>query len=125
MDAGVSHYTREALTEPLWKLLDQKPEGHPDQGKERTSIEKAKPAEKEKGLKRPASPARAPRGSAETPLRPRMCIVCNKRHEPRCEIPPGFRQEQKRIRKAEREQTTATAAKKPAPAKNPRKEDGK
>ena len=24
-----------------------------------------------------------------------MCIVCRKRHEPRCQIPPGFRKDQK------------------------------
>ena len=39
VEAGLSHYTREFATEPLWKLLSQQPEGHPDQGKERRPSE--------------------------------------------------------------------------------------
>ena len=94
VEAGLSHYTREFTTEPLWKLLSQQPEGHPDQGKERPSTSKGGGDDK-KGVKRSRTPERSHKEKPGEPQRVRMCIVCRKRHEPRCQIPPGFRKEQK------------------------------
>ena len=94
VEAGLSHYTREFTTEPLWKLLSQQPEGHPDQGKERPSTSKST-GEDKKGTKRSRTPERAAKDRSGEPPKLRMCIVCRKRHEPRCQIPPGFRKEQK------------------------------
>lgn len=108
VEAGLSHYTREATSEPLWKLLNQQPEGFPDQGKERAGPEKSASAGVDRGSKRPVSPAKAPRPAESTPVKARMCIVCNKRHGPRCQIPQGFRAEMKR---AKREKAAAAPPK--------------
>ena len=77
----------------LWMMLDPVPEGHPDQGLERdekvdkTYIEKGDPALKRK------HPEDEVKDTNDKQLR--KCIICNKRHEPRCSIPPGWRKEQK------------------------------
>ena len=99
VEAGLSHYTREFKTEPLWKLLSQQPEGHPDQGKERPSTSKGAGEEK-KGTKRSRTPDRTTRDRPGEPPKLRMCIFCRKRHEP----PPGFRKEQKQWTREKRKQ---------------------
>ena len=42
-------------------------------------------------------------------------MICKKRHEPRCEIPPGWRKAQKEQKKAEK---SASAKSKSDPAKD-------
>ena len=101
VEAGLSHYTREFKTEPLWKLLSQQPEGHPDQGKETS---KSAGEEKKAGTTRSRTPERTTRDRPGEPPKLRMCIVCRKRHEPRCQIPPGFRKEQKQWTREKRKQ---------------------
>lgn len=108
VEAGLSHYTNNLEGEPLGRLLAQQPENFPDQGKEKPAgdkVEKASSAESPSGgRKRPRSPEVGPKATAAKaiPQKPRMCIVCNKRHEPRCVIPPGFRQAQKKAKAAVR-----------------------
>ena len=95
--AGLAHYANNT-DEPLWKLLSPQPEGMPDQG-----LEKHHPRDQEGAA---AESGRKKRKAEEDPAPddkergPRMCIVCKKRHEPRCAIPPGFRKEEKAKRKA-------------------------
>ena len=99
---GLKHYL-ENPTEALWKLPDPQLASHPDQGKEKPI--KAKP-----DSKRPKSPKKGPSSSSKRPATgeskewttARRCIVCGKRHEPRCPLPPNFRKEQKERAKAER-----------------------
>ena len=62
VEAGLSHYTREFATEPLWKLLSQQPEGHPDLGKERPSNHKG--GGDDKGSEEVAYPGAPPQGEA-------------------------------------------------------------
>eukprot|EP00435_Cladocopium_sp_Y103_P061453 s489_g23.t1 len=96
VEAGLTHYTSEADTEPLWRLLSQQPETLPDQGKEREGKKSAPPEEPsshDKGVKR-----RREDESGDhylDPERPRYCIVCRKWHWPRCVIPEGWRKEHK------------------------------
>ena len=82
VESGLGHYAKEMDTEPLGRLLQQQPEGHPDQGKEKTPGSSVKGSGSDSaGKKRTRSPDVKPKAAPETPLRPRMCIVCNKRHE--------------------------------------------
>ena len=100
---GITYYL-ENKDSPFWKLVEFQPEATPDQGRERTRPENsdaAKSAEANlhnedraanKGQKRPAE------SEGQDARRPRQCMVCKTRHEPRCQIPPGFRQEQRALK---------------------------
>ena len=95
--AGLAHYANNT-DEPLWKLLSPQPEGMPDQGLEKHHSRDQEGAAAEVGRKKrkvdeDTTPGEKDRG-------PRVCIVCKKRHEPRCVIPPGFRKDEKAKRKA-------------------------
>ena len=81
----------------LWKLLDPQIESMPDQGVE--------PKVKSEKRKREASPAKEKPDRHDSPpaSKARMCIVCGKRHEPRCDIPAGFRREERAKQKAVKE----------------------
>ena len=86
----------------LWKMLEPVPESHPDQGLEREEKSKADGAEKgDNPNKRKAPEDSKENADAEKPAR--KCIVCGKRHEPRCVIPPGWRREQKDKQKKAKE----------------------
>ncbi len=97
MDAGLSWHM-ERPEHRIWKLVEQSAEGTPDQG-----LEKVKGHRESKAEAASPEPVRVPKRQApeasDTPVKDRMCIVCGKRHEPRCQIPPGFRKEQRRLQK--------------------------
>eukprot|EP00435_Cladocopium_sp_Y103_P034639 s1626_g9.t1 len=86
----------------LWRLLDPQVKNLPDQGRDQKlgapKVEKASSAHTS-GNKRAREDSVSPEGETDT-RRPRMCIVCRKRHEPRCEIPPGFRKENRERQRA-------------------------
>eukprot|EP00435_Cladocopium_sp_Y103_P073683 s164_g44.t1 len=116
VEAGLAHYARNP-EEALWKLMSQQPESLPDQGKERavkssSKAEAGSEESKDHKTKRPRSPA----ADDDEPVwkgPPRLCLVCKKRHEPRCKFPPGWRREQKDRKKAK-----AAASRAKAKAKN-------
>ena len=85
---------------PLWKLLLAQPEGMPDQGLEKyhTHRDDGDLPDGRGSKKRKAEEEDEEKVKA---YGPRMCIVCKKKHEPRCAIPPGFRKEEKAKRKAD------------------------
>ena len=81
----------------FWKLIDKFPESAPDQGldpkdhskKERHQVENEKGDGKKRKYEDDDGPPKA------DPARARMCLVCSKRHEPRCPLPEGFRKAQR------------------------------
>ncbi len=99
IQAGLAHYAKNA-EEPLWKLLLAQPEGMPDQGLEKyhTHRDDGDLPDGRGSKKRKAEEEDEEKVKA---YGPRMCIVCKKKHEPRCAIPPGFRKEEKAKRKAD------------------------
>ena len=92
----------------LWRTLDPVPEGLPDQGRDRQEGEvvgeEAKAKKARTGDPPPPPPPQdqeaewADQGGKGKPAR--KCIVCGKRHEPRCALPEGFRKELKAKQKA-------------------------
>ena len=114
VEAGLTFYGNEG-DEPLWRLMDPQPEHHPDQGRER-GVTKAPKESEPRGVKRALSDEE-PADKAR-PVRARMCIVCGVRHEPRCEIPPGFRKELKEKQKAKKKEQTEKKGKKPEAPKS-------
>lgn len=101
LDAGLEWH----LARPehrVWKLVEESTEGTPDQGLEKV---KQNPDSKQEAKETaPTNPGKRPReDDPPTPAKKeRMCIVCNKRHEPRRQIPPGFRKEQRQQQKEQR-----------------------
>ena len=98
VQAGLAHYASK-VDEPLWKLLSPQPEGMPDQGLEKYHSQDRETSEAEV---RASKKRRLKEETAEDEAKDRgarMCIVCKKRHEPRCVIPPGFRKEEKAKKK--------------------------
>ena len=96
--AGLKFFARAGEGEGLWRLLNAQPEHLPDQGKE-----KGFNAEKQQRDRSPLKRKRDgddEKSTHETPEKARLCMICKKRHEPRCAIPPGWRKEQKEIQKA-------------------------
>ena len=84
----------------LWKLMSQQVESYPDQGLDRKTKGGEGDSKKEKGTKR-KSPEKEPSGSGARDYQehPRLCLVCRKRHEPRCELTAEWRAEQKQKKK--------------------------
>ena len=103
VEGGLAHYASTPDAD-LWKLMAQQIESLPDQGIERSSKEGESHQKGERVKKRKdpegessAGPSRpTPALTAEVP---RLCLVCRKRHEPRCELTPEWRAEQKRKKK--------------------------
>eukprot|EP00435_Cladocopium_sp_Y103_P059009 s40_g21.t1 len=103
VEAGLQHYSKETESEPLWKLLAQQPESHPDQGLEKSSKSaSASDAAQHQpsGTKRPRAENKADSEAGDSDAtrpkkrkKPRYCLVCHKRHEPRCYMPPGYRKQ--------------------------------
>ena len=100
LEDGLSHYLSNP-EDPLWKLCAQQVETLPDQGKEKsldhkrkgeTGEEDPRDSKKQKGDSKEKKEKKAD-------LEPRLCIVCKTRHEPRCEIPAGWRAEQRKKQK--------------------------
>ena len=101
MESGLTHYARNP-DEALWKMMSQQPESLPDQGIERAVKQSSRGDDGSEGKrasakKRPRTPDR----EEDHERNPRYCLVCRKRHEPRCAFPPEWRREQKE-RKPER-----------------------
>ena len=96
--AGLNHYSSRQ-DESLWKLVMPQPEGMPDQGREKHHRSSTASVETDKGKKRKAGEDEETERGKGDALPPRMCIVCKRRHEPRCTIPAGFRKEEKEKKK--------------------------
>ena len=103
IEAGLNHYTH-SQDDPLWKLMSQQPESLPDQGRER-AVKGGRPVSPEadppRKSKRPREEDHSPE-DLKGPARPRFCLVCKKRHEPRCRFPLDWRQQQKERKKERR-----------------------
>ena len=96
--AGLRFFAQAGEGEGLWRLLDAQPEHLPDQGKEKDSD--AKKSHRERSPLKRKRGMEEDKGVHETPEKARLCMICKKRHEPRCPIPPGWRKEQKEAQKA-------------------------
>ena len=106
LDQGVSYHL-DRPEHSVWKLVAHEVESVPDKGLDPkgaaapagTGVAKAEKESAGSGIKRKAT------GDDEfdDARKLRMCMICNKRHEPRCPIPEGWRKqqrEQKKKRKA-------------------------
>ena len=96
--AGLRFFAQAGEGEGLWRLLDAQPEHLPDQGKEKDSD--AKKSHRERSPLKRKRGMEEDKGVHETPEKARLCMICKKRHEPRCPIPPGWRKDQKEAQKA-------------------------
>ena len=91
----------------LWRTLDPVPESLPDQGRDRQEPDggvEEKPAKRPRGPEPPLPPPPDDQQyggwDQEGKGKARRCIVCGKKHEPRCPLPEGFRKELKAKQKA-------------------------
>ena len=104
VEKGLVHYASSGDAD-LWKLMSPQVEGHPDQGLDKKPAEPESNPKGERGSKRKspevASEPVAEKGSFQD--NPRLCLVCRKRHEPRCELTAEWRQQQKQKKKENRE----------------------
>ena len=111
LESAVQYYVG-TDADNLWRLLDPVIKQLPDQGVESATAETKKDNKRKvdesdlggDGVRRTKSP---------DPPRLKMCLVCHKRHEPLCKLPPDFRKNQREAQKK------AKAAKRAA--KNPEK----
>ena len=101
IQAGLKKHIEDP-TDPLWKLLDPQLATFPDQGLELEvkSTKRTREKSPDKQAKKPPKERKSPGRSDEQGPRMRMCIVCGRRHEPRCQIPPNFRKEAREKEKA-------------------------
>lgn len=99
----------------LWRLLDPVIKQLPDQGVEAASAESKKDGNKRKVEEVDPSGGGGKVSKSPEPPRLKLCLVCHKRHEPLCKLPPNFRKDQREAQKK------ARAAKRAA--KNPEKGD--
>ena len=86
----------------VWKLMILQPESVPDQGideiaarPKRSRPEESDPSQQEEVSRRKRDDRK--KGSPTRLLK--LCLVCKKRHEPLCPLPPGFRKEQRLLNK--------------------------
>ena len=96
----------------LWRLLEPVPEAVPDQGIERTHEGSGTPStdvKDDKGTKRGADGSDKKEQSAKV----KTCLVCGKKHEPLCPLPPNFRKEQREAKKAAKAKKRQETGKKP------------
>lgn len=96
LDQGVSFH----LDRPdhnIWKLVAPEVEGVPDKGLDPKGGSAA--AKKEVDTPPSGTKRKAPEGESEEPKKLRMCMICQKRHEPRCPIPEGWRKQQRELKK--------------------------
>ena len=108
LQAGITYHLddRESW---VWKLMHQQPESTPDQGVEKTLEDKSKKRRRdissEDEDRRVSHDHKNDRrgGGRDDPPQPRYCLVCGKRHEPRCELTPGLRKELRAKSKARKE----------------------
>lgn len=98
IQAGINHHLDDRDSW-VWKLMSPQPESTPDQGVDRTLEDKGKKRKvdvssesEHRERRKDKRPDRRERGG-EDPLPPRYCLVCGKKHEPRCELTPGMRKE--------------------------------
>ena len=100
----------------FWKLIDKFPESTPDQGldpKDHTKKEKSGGDPPKVDPKKRQFEQVGDAGGVETPpVKMRMCLVCQKRHEPRCPLPEDFRKTQREKEKARKAKAKASGAKK-------------
>ena len=86
----------------LWRMLEAVPEGVPDQGVERTQ-DMGQPGQNDGKLKDPSRGVKRGNEGAEQDDEPvkklKTCLVCSKKHEPLCALPPGFRKQQREAAK--------------------------
>ncbi len=98
----------------FWKLIDKFPEATPDQGldpkdqgrKEKSGGDPPKTDPKKRAFEQVGD------GVDDPPGKMRMCLVCQKRHEPRCVLPEGFRKAQRAKEKERKAKAKATGGKK-------------
>ncbi len=109
IQAGITHHLDDKDSW-VWKLLVQQPESTPDQGLEKALEDKSRKrkhhqtSESEEQLTEKKD-KRAGRGDPgrDLPALPRYCLVCGKKHEPRCELTPGVRKDLRAKAKANKE----------------------
>ena len=112
-DAGVHYYA--SSDDPLWQLLAPVREDLPDQGKEKPSEARSKHGgskihrdDDEAGPRNRQGPpsSEAKRKTPNTEQddgKKRFCMVCQKKHWPRCPLPEGFRKSQREEKKRKKE----------------------
>ena len=100
VEKGLAHYASTPDAD-LWKLMAQQIESLPDQGIDRSSKEddSRHKDERVKERKDPEAESSAGPSRPSTTELPRLCLVCRKQREPRCELTPEWRAEQKRKKK--------------------------
>ena len=116
IQAGINHHLDDRDSW-VWKLMSQQPENVPDQGVEKTLEDKTKRRKRDdssetdyRRKKKEKKEDRRERGE-EAPLPPRYCLVCGKKHEPRCELTPGLRKELRAKAKANKDKAKAAKQK--------------
>ena len=86
----------------LWRMLEAVPEGVPDQGIERAQ-EVGQPGQNEGKVKDPSRGVKRGADGTEHEDEPgrklKTCLVCSKKHEPLCPLPPNFRKQQREAAK--------------------------
>ena len=86
----------------LWRMLEAVPEGVPDQGVERAQ-DVGQPGQNDGKVKDPSRGVKRGSDGAELDEEPvkklKTCLVCSKKHEPLCPLPPGFRKQQREAAK--------------------------
>ena len=99
LDQGVSFH----LDKPdhaIWKLVAHEVEGVPDKGLDpKSNVGPGGKPKKEEESQASGVKRKAADGGADEPPKARMCMICGKRHEPRCPIPEGWRKQQRENKK--------------------------
>lgn len=112
---GAIQYYVSTDADNLWRLLDPVIMQLPDQGVEAASAGSKKDSNKRKADQVEPSGGGGKETKSPEPPRLKLCLVCKKRHEPLCKLPPNFRRDQREANKK------AKAAKRAA--KHPEKGD--
>ena len=96
----------------LWRLLEPVPEAVPDQGIERTHEgggTTGTDGKDDKGTKRAADGSEKKEQGAKF----KTCLICGKKHDPLCPLPPNFRKDQREAKKVAKAKKRQDVGKKP------------
>ena len=96
---GAIQYYVETDSDNLWRLLDPVMKQLPDQGVESSSAGAGKGQTKRRLDEVEDHGAEKKDGKSPDPNRLKVCLVCKKRHEPLCKLPPNFRKEMREANK--------------------------
>eukprot|EP00434_Breviolum_minutum_P028493 symbB.v1.2.025208.t1/scaffold2437.1/size79084/5 len=96
---GAIQYYVSTDADNLWRLLDPVIKQLPDQGVEAASAESKKDGNKRKAEEVEAMGGGGKATKSPEPPRLKLCLVCHKRHEPLCKLPPDFRKNQRDAQK--------------------------